>query len=96
MSYDPEAIYQEDDILQAQYEEESDRYTARMRAGYCQHDARVLYRNPPVYPEQEGLQPDEWACRSGCGQVFNIDNPEEVYTGGDLLETNTTDEEHRA
>jgi hypothetical protein len=47
---------------------------ARARArGVCTHGSVVGYRNPPFYPEQEGLQPGQLRCTDGCGAVFDSD-----------------------
>lgn len=75
MSYDEEAIYQEDDILQAQYEGESRDFWAMKDKGYCMHESGVGYAiNPETgkvyYPEQEGLTGTQQRCTAGCGQVF--------------------------
>ena len=43
------------------------------RAGRCCHTSSVGYRDPPFYPEQEGLRPGELCCTSGCGRVFASD-----------------------
>jgi hypothetical protein len=48
---------------------------ARKR-GICTHGSAVGYLNPPVYPEQEGLQPGEKRCTehtAGCTRVFTSD-----------------------
>ena len=36
---------------------------------YCPHGSGVGYRNPPVYPEQEGLRPGEFRCHH-CGTAM--------------------------
>jgi len=73
MFYDEEAVYQDADILQAQYEQESRAIRARRNAGVCCHQSAVGYVNPPIYPEQEGLLPGQIRCTEGCGTVFDSD-----------------------
>lgn len=67
--YDEEAIYQEADILQAQYEEESARMVADEKRGICHHSARFGYRPEPLYPEQEGLVYGQSRCRD-CLEIL--------------------------
>jgi len=82
--YDPEAIYQEADILQAEYEAEARRYAALEAQGICTHGSWLGRGdgNGPLpgglyYPEQEDLQGTEVRCTAGCGQVFASD--EEIH-----------------
>lgn len=42
-------------------------------AGRCTHGSAAGYINPPVYPEQVGLEPGQLACTAGCGAVFDSD-----------------------
>lgn len=73
MSYDEElpAGFQDADIEQAEFEAEGNRIAALRRRGVCTHDSGVSYRDPAVYPEQEGLKPGQLRCTDGCGRVFN-------------------------
>jgi hypothetical protein len=68
--YDPEAIYQDADIEQAEMEAIGNRIHQLRKQGVCCHQSVVGYRNPPAYPEQEGLEPGQLRCTDGCGQVF--------------------------
>lgn len=77
MMYDEEAIYQDDDILQAQYEAESAEYDRLRRAGWCVHsallgkgDGKGPLEGGAYYPEQAGLTGDQQVCLEGCGTVF--------------------------
>lgn len=69
--YDPEAIYQDADILQAEYEAEGNRIAALERAGICTHSHRVGLGTDGKahYPEAEGLTGKQVRCL-GCGEVF--------------------------
>ena len=68
--YDEEAVYQEADILQAQYETEARQLEADVKAGICHHSGRYGYRRVPFYAQQEGLEPGQWRCmdvdKLGC------------------------------
>ena len=63
----------EADLLQASYEREGRAWAAARRAGRCTHGSVTGYHNPPIYPEQEGLQPGQMVCTAGCDSVFNSD-----------------------
>lgn len=77
--YDEEAIYQDADIEQMQYEAESRELRALRRAGYCSHQSGVgLPESGEIfYPEQVGLKPGQQRCTDGCGTVF--DSLEELW-----------------
>ena len=75
--YDEEAIYQDADILQAQYEAESREHTRLRDEGWCSHsgllgrgDGRGPLEGGAYYPEQVGLTGTQQLCTSGCGTVF--------------------------
>lgn len=68
--YDPEAVYQEADILQAQYEAESKAAAKKQAAGICLHGSSVGYLPVPFYEAQKDLKPGQQKCTEGCGQVF--------------------------
>jgi hypothetical protein len=71
-TYDEEAVYQEADLLQAQYEAESAEFVRLQRLGYCQHNSWVGLPDDGTiyYDEQIGLVGDQVRCTAGCGQVF--------------------------
>lgn len=73
-TYDEEAIYQDADILQAQYEAESNRYWRLKQAGYCTHGGWFCHVDPPYYPEQVDLKPGEARCNDGCGLIFDTED----------------------
>lgn len=75
MFHDPElpAGYQDADIEMAELEAAGARIAQWRRSGGCAHQGAVSYRNPPVYPEQEGLEPGQLRCTDGCGMVFADD-----------------------
>jgi len=58
------------DIEQYEMERRGNAIAAAERAGRCTHGRTVGYRSPPCYPEQEGLQPGQSRCTSGCERVF--------------------------
>lgn len=79
--YDEEAIYQDADILQAEYEREADRFAARRAQGYCTHghgcgkgDGEGPMPDGSYYPEQVMLEPGEYVCTAGCGTVYADDD----------------------
>lgn len=53
-------------------------YLAKLRKqGICTHSSGVMYRDPPVYPAQEGLKPGQSRCTegtNGCERVFGSDD----------------------
>lgn len=75
--YDEElpAGYQEADLLQRQYEQESREFSKMQAAGFCMHNSWVGLPSdgPSIYPEQEGLTGSQVRCTAGCGQVFESD-----------------------
>jgi hypothetical protein len=73
--YDPEAVYQDADILQAQYEAEGNRLAALQRKGICTH-GHVIGKSRPnqeYYYEQLFMAVGEVTC-TGCGYVFASDD----------------------
>ncbi len=73
---DVEALEQERreaDMLQAEMDRHGNAIARARAAGRCTHGSAVRYLNPPVYPEQEGLQPGQSRCTEGCGRVFESD-----------------------
>lgn len=75
MTYDPEATYQEADILEAEMFEVAATLFRAEKAGQCTHQSAVGYIPPPaVFTAQVGLKPGQVRCTSGCGQVFNSDD----------------------
>jgi hypothetical protein len=75
MFYDEElpAGFQDADIEQYEMEQAGRAIHAARKAGRCTHQSVVGYRNPAVYPEQEGLRPGQSKCTDGCGEVFDSD-----------------------
>jgi hypothetical protein len=71
-TWDP-PIVSDADIEQAQLEAAGRRLSALQQQGVCVHGSVVGYRQPPIYPEQEDLQPGQVACTGGCGRVFESD-----------------------
>ncbi|TYB71133.1 hypothetical protein FXF51_01485 [Nonomuraea sp. PA05] len=64
------------DLEQAAMEREGNRLAALRARGICTHSSGVAYRDPPVYPEQDGLLPRQSRCTegtAGCTRVFNSD-----------------------
>jgi hypothetical protein len=61
------------DREQAQIEAHGRAVARAEAAGRCCHGRAVSYRDPPVYPEQEGLAPGQLRCTAGCGSVFGSD-----------------------
>lgn len=73
--YDDEAIYQDADIEQWEWEEAAAAIERGRAAGICQHQGvvgapRGEYEGKIFYPEQEGLVGEQLACTDGCGRVF--------------------------
>lgn len=70
--YDPEAIYQDADIEQRQYEDEARHLEALKAEGVCVHESAfgVSLDGTIYHPVQALLGPDEVACAAGCGKVF--------------------------
>lgn len=70
--YDEEAIYQDADIEQAEYEYEAARLSALRRSGTCTHDGVVglSAEGRAFYPEAVGLVGTQVKCTEGCGRVF--------------------------
>ena len=63
----------EADMQQAEMVEAGNAIARARRAGRCTHSSAVGYRDPPVYPEQEGLTPGQSRCTDGCGETFDSD-----------------------
>lgn len=72
--YDEEAVYQDADVEQAEFERAGNAIARARRAGRCTHQSSVGYIDPPVYPEQVGLEPGQSRCTEGCNVVFNSDD----------------------
>lgn len=72
--YDPEAVIQDADIEQAEFEAEGRAFAAAKRAGRCTHSSTVGFVGTIHYPEQVGLKPGQQRCTEGCGQVFDSDD----------------------
>jgi hypothetical protein len=73
---DMEALEQERldaDMLQAEMVRHGNAIARARAAGRCTHGSAVGYRDPPVYPEQEGLRPGQSRCTEQCGRVFASD-----------------------
>lgn len=72
--YDPEAVYQDADIEQAEWEAEGRALHAAQKAGRCCHTSTVGYSGRSARrPEQEGLRIGQQRCTEGCGRVFDSD-----------------------
>jgi hypothetical protein len=64
------------DIEQYEMEAAGDAIARAERAGICTHGSAAGYHYPPIYPEQEGLQPGQLRCTKhtgGCQRVFASD-----------------------
>jgi hypothetical protein len=72
--YDEEAVYQDADLEQWEMEQTGAVIDAQRRRGICCHLSVMQYRNPPFYPEQEGLKPGQCICTDGCGKVFDTED----------------------
>ena len=78
--YDEEAVFQDADLLQAEYEAESAAFVERAKKA-CQHSSTVgLPADGNIYyPEQVGLKPGQRRCTGdgfgipACGRVFESD-----------------------
>jgi hypothetical protein len=74
--YDPEAVIQDADIEQAEFEAEGRAFAAAKRAGRCTHSSTVGFVGTIHYPEQVGLKPGQQRCTektNGCAAVFDSD-----------------------
>lgn len=71
--HDPEAIYQDADILQAQYEAESAEHAATVRAGLCPHTGGIgtSSTGEVFYAVQQELAEGEVYCTGGCDTIFS-------------------------
>lgn len=69
--YDPEAIYQDADIEQREFEEAGRLIAHARQLGRCTHQSTVGYRERPLFRGQEGLEPGQFRCADGCDRVFN-------------------------
>ena len=70
--YDPEAVYQDADIEQAEMIRLGNRLDRLERQGICTHGHTIGYLRPAFYYVQEHLEPGERIC-TGCGTVFASD-----------------------
>ncbi len=86
MSFDPEAIYQDADIEQAQFEAEGDRYWTLRAKGICTHSGRISASSSGKihYPIQEKLEAGEWYCTDGCRRIYSEESPPNFDVGKDL------------
>jgi len=75
MMYDPEAIYQDADIEQAEMEREGRRLAALEKRGTCTHGRVIGIGEDGVahYPEAVGLVHPQVKC-DRCGRVFADDD----------------------
>ncbi|MGR6921258.1 hypothetical protein ACU635_44040 [[Actinomadura] parvosata] len=74
------------DLEQAAMEREGDRLAALRAQGICTHSSGVMYRNPPVYPEQVGLRPGQSRCTEGTGGCEFVANSDaEWFAAVDAL-----------
>lgn len=75
MNYDPEAIIQDADIEQAEFERMGARLAALKRQGVCTHGSVVGMGDDGIahYPEARGLKPGQLRC-TDCGRVFDDHN----------------------
>ncbi len=80
------------DMEQAEMVRRGNAVAAAERAGRCTHGSTVGYRKPAFYPEQEGLQPGQSRCTSGCKRVFSSAEDwyaamdEAIYGGAPAME----------
>lgn len=74
--YDPEAVIQDADIEQAEFEEYGRRLSSLARRGICTHGSwvGVSATGEIFYPEQEGLLPGQVRCTDMCRKVFESDD----------------------
>lgn len=89
MYYDEEAVYQDADVLQAEYEAESAAFVAAAKVA-CQHSSSVTVSasGEIFYPEQVGLVRGQHRCTGdrmesaafprGCGMVWTERSDDDV------------------
>ncbi|MCF6467298.1 hypothetical protein FAF44_02575 [Nonomuraea sp. MG754425] len=74
-----ETLQRDADLEQTAMEREGNRLAALRAKGICTHSSGVMYRDPPVYPEQAGLRPGQTRCTEGTGGCTFVANSDEEW-----------------